>query len=81
MPTQSATRLIPLTQVPLYVVSEAGALKAAPAGSAERWGADALWRSSRKNLPTSPAAPLFFLHDAGRTVLFVPRAAGDALWL
>ena len=57
-----------------------GALEAVPNWSAERWGADARWRSSRKNFLTRRAALGFFLHDAGQTGLFVPRAAGDALW-
>ena len=75
-----ATRLIPLTQVPLYVVSEGGRAWGASIRSAKRWGADARWRSSRKNFPMSRAALLSFLHDAGRTGSFVPRAEKDALW-
>ena len=73
-------RLIPLTQGQLYVVClKPGALKAAPIRSGERWGADARWRSFSKNFPTRRAALCFFRHDGGRTGLFVPHAAEDAL--
>jgi len=76
----AATRLIPLTQGQLYVVClKPGALKAAPIRSGERWGADARWRSFSKNFPTRRAALCFFRHDGGRTGLFVPHAAEDAL--
>jgi len=33
-----------------------------------------------QNFLTKSAAPGFFMHDAGQTGLFVPCAAGDALW-
>src|SRR6516165_1787480 len=73
-------KLIPLTQGQLYVMClKPGALKAAPIRSGERWGADARWRSFSKNFPTRRAALCFFRHDGGRTGLFVPHAAEDAL--
>ena len=50
------------------------------AADQKRLGARIRWRSSRRNFPTRRAALRFFLHDAGRTGLFVRRAAGDALW-
>jgi hypothetical protein len=73
-------RLIPLTQSQLYVVClKPGALKVAPIRSGERWGADARWRSFSKNFPDEAPALCFFRHDGGRTGLFVPHAAEDAL--
>ena len=41
------------------LVSEAGRLRPCRGGSAERWGADARWRSSRKNFPTRRVALRF----------------------
>ena len=61
-------------------VRSRAALKAAPIRSTERWGADARWRSFSKNFPMRRAALCFFRHDGGRTGLFVPDAAEDALW-
>ena len=72
-------RLIPLTQVPLYVVCEAGCvLRLCRSGA--RSGGARMHVVSLKNFLTRRAALGFFLHDAGQTGLFVPRAAGDALW-
>jgi hypothetical protein len=69
-------RLIPLTQVPLYVVSEGRRRFGARSGGARTHVGGVPERISRRRR----AAPRFFLHDAGRTGLFVPCAAGDALW-
>ena len=72
----SHLRLIPLTQVHLYIVSEAKAVECLTSGIWGRWRAGARLRSFKEDSQTRRVARRFCSRGAGQRASFV-RVAGN----